>query len=392
MKILLLSPQPFFEVRGTPINVRLMAVSLAELGHQVDILAYPFGEEVSIPNVEVHRVFKIPGLPKAPIGPSLVKIINDALMAPKAAWMLAFGGYDVVHGVEEAGIMAWALAKIFRVPYIFDMDSHMTDQLRYSGFLGNRLILAVAEKLESAAIAKAASVITVCPYLTDIARKYTTPDKVHQVEDIPQSFPHPPEELTPVSLRAELDIPHDAPVILYTGNLEKYQGVDLMLEAAAEVVKSNPDARFVIAGGDAGKVERYRAMARRLGVDQSVVFAGARPLSHMPVFHEMADILLSPRLGGTNTPLKIYTYLATGKPVVATDLPTHTQLLTKEVAVLARPEKVEYAAALVLLLEDKTLREKIGHSGRRFVEENYNPASFRRKMESAYEAVEVTNG
>ncbi|MDH5638090.1 MAG: glycosyltransferase family 4 protein [Nitrospinota bacterium] len=392
MKVLLLSPQPFFEVRGTPINVRLMAESLAGLGHQVDILAYPFGEDVAIPNVTIHRVTKIPGLPKAPIGPSLVKIINDMLMAPKAAWMLAFGRYDVIHGVEEAGIMAWALAKIFRVPYIFDMDSHMTDQLRYSGFLGNRMVLTMTERLESAAIAGAASVITVCPYLTDIAKRYTNPEKVHQVEDIPQMFPSPPEELTPVSLRAELDIPHDAPVILYTGNLEKYQGVDLALEAAVEVIKTHPDAKFVIAGGNAGRVESYRAMARRLGVDQAMVFTGSRPLSHMPVFHEMADILLSPRLGGTNTPLKIYTYLATGKPVVATDLPTHTQLLTKEVAMLAKPEKMEYASALVLLLRDKTLREKIGHYGQRFVEENYNHASFRRKMESAYEAVEVTNG
>jgi len=392
MKILLLSPQPFFEVRGTPINVRLMAESLSDLGYQVDILAYPHGGDVNIANVTIHRVARIPGLPRAPIGPSLVKIVNDILMAPKAAWMLAFGRYDVIHGVEEAGIMAWALSGIFRVPYIFDMDSHMTDQLRYSGFLGNRLVLALVSRVESAAIASAASVITVCPYLTDIARKYTSPEKVHQVEDIPQDFPPPPEELTPASLRAQLDIPHSSPVILYTGNLEKYQGVDLALEAAVEVGKSHPEARFVIAGGDAGRVEIYRARAARLGVDQAVVFAGSRPLSHMPVFHEMADILLSPRLGGTNTPLKIYTYLATGKPVVATDLPTHTQLLTSEVAMLAKPEKMEYAAALVLLLNDKPLREKLGRSGRRFVEENYNRASFRRKMKSAYEAVEVTNG
>ncbi|MDH5510248.1 MAG: glycosyltransferase [Nitrospinota bacterium] len=392
MKVLLLAPQPFFEVRGTPINVRLMAESLAELGHQVDILAYPYGEDVVIPNCAIHRVAKIPGLPKAPIGPSLVKIINDMLMAPKAVWMLAFGEYDVIHGVEEAGIMAWALAKVFPVPYIFDMDSHMTDQLRYSGFLGNRLALALVQRLESAAIAGAASVITVCPYLTNIAEKYTSREKVHQVEDIPQSFPRPPEELTPASLRAELDIPYNAQVVLYTGNLEKYQGVDLALETAAEVAQSMPDARFVIAGGDAGRVESYRTVARRLGVGQAVIFTGARPLAHMPVFHEMADILLSPRLGGTNTPLKIYTYLATGKPVLATDLPTHTQLLTKKVAMLAKPEKMEYAAALVLLLGDKTLREEIGLSGRRFVEEYYNHASFKRKMESAYKAVDVTNG
>ncbi|MDH4183555.1 MAG: glycosyltransferase family 4 protein [Nitrospinota bacterium] len=387
MKILLLAPQPFFEVRGTPINVRLVATSLGQLGRQVDLLVYPHGDTVDIPNVTIRRVIRIPGLPKAPIGPSLVKIVYDMFMMIQAFWALATGRYDVIHGVEEAGIMAWILSKIFRVPYVFDMDSHMTDQLRYSGFLGNRLILGVAQRLESSAIAGAASVITVCPYLTDVATKYAAPDKVHQVEDIPQAFPAPPEGLTAASLRAELGIEHDAPVILYTGNLEKYQGVDLALEAAAEVGKTRPEARFVIAGGNAGQVERYRAMAGILGVEKRVIFTGSRPLSHMPVFHDMADILLSPRLGGTNTPLKVYTYLATGKPMVATALPTHTQLLTKELALLAKPERMDYSAAILLLLNDKAMREEMGRRARLFVEEGFNHDSFRRKIESAYAAI-----
>ncbi len=73
MKILFIAPQPFFEVRGTPINVKLLVTALSELGHSVDLLVYPHGEYVSIPNVTVKRVAKIPGLGKAPIGPSKAK-------------------------------------------------------------------------------------------------------------------------------------------------------------------------------------------------------------------------------------------------------------------------------------------------------------------------------
>ena len=392
MKILLLAPQPFFEVRGTPINVRLMANALSEMGHQVDLMVYPHGQDISITNVAIRRILKIPGLPKAPIGPSITKIINDAVMLPQAAWALAARRYDAIHGVEEAGIMAWMLAKAFRVPYIFDMDSHMTDQLRYSGFLGNRLVLGVVERLEAAAIRGAASVITVCPYLTDVAKKYTSPEKVHQIEDIPQQFPPPPDGMTPASLRAELDIPPGAKVILYTGNLEKYQGVDLALEAMEEVVKSINDVALVAAGGSAGQVEGYRAKARGMGLEEHVFFTGSRPLAHMPAFHDMADILLSPRLGGTNTPLKVYTYLATGKPLVATDLPTHTQLLTNRTALLAKPEKMEYSAAILLLLKDESLSKELGLRGRLFVEKGFNHESFRKKMESAYMAVNQRTG
>jgi glycosyltransferase involved in cell wall biosynthesis len=350
-------------------------------------MVYPHGEDVDVPNVIILRVIKIPGLPKAPIGPSLVKIVYDKFMFIQAVWALLNGKYQAIHGVEEAGIMAWMLSKVFGLPYVFDMDSHMTDQLRYGGFLGNRLILGAAEWLERHAIAGAASVITVCPYLSDVARKSADLAKVHQVEDIPQTFPAPPEGLTAVSLRAELGIPHGAPVILYTGNLEKYQGVDLALESAAEVRKTRPDARFVIAGGSAGQVERYRAMALRLGVEDTALFTGSRPLAHMPVFHDMADVLLSPRLGGTNTPLKIYTYLAAGKPVVATDLPTHTQLLTPEIAMLAKPDRLAFSAAILLLLGDTGRRRELGLRGRLFVEERYNQETFKRKVEAAYMAI-----
>ena len=387
MKILLLAPQPFFEVRGTPINVRLMSTALGELGHQVDLLVYPHGEDVEIEGATIHRVIKIPGLPKAPIGPSLVKIIYDIFMFLQAAWALLTRRYGAIHGVEEAGIMAWILSRVFGVPYVFDMDSHMTDQLRYSGFLGNRPVLAMAEGLEARAIAGAAAVITVCPYLTDVAKKYADPSRVHQVEDVPQSFPPPPEGLTAESLRAELDIAHGAPVALYTGNLEKYQGVELAIEAMAEVARALPEARLVVVGGSAAQVERYRAMAQAQGVGNAVIFTGARPLAHMPVFHQMADVLLSPRLGGTNTPLKIYTYLATGKPVVATDLPTHTQLLTPDIAMLAKPERMAYSAAILLLLKDTERRTELGRRGREFVEAGFNHETFRRKVEDAYRAI-----
>ncbi|MBF0170280.1 MAG: glycosyltransferase [Nitrospinae bacterium] len=387
MKILFLAPQPFFETRGTPINVRLILQSLSALGHRVDLLCYPHGDDETIPGVTIHRVVNPLGVGPAPIGPSGKKIWFDLFMFPHAFWLMLTRRPQVIHGVEEAGFMAWLLAKLFRVPYVFDMDSHIADQLATSKLPIPHWGIRLVEKMEGAALASATRVLTVCQALSDVAARYTTPDRIVQIEDIPQEYPPAPEGLTPASIRAELGIPADAPVALYTGNLETYQGIDLVMEAAPLVVAGAPDARIVIVGGGGEGLARYRQQVEQAGLSSSVLFAGARPLSHMPVLYVMADVLLSPRLTGTNTPLKIYSYLATGKAIVATDLATHTQALTPTVAKLAPPEKVAFTDALLLLLKDRELRDSLGAAGRRLVEERYNRPIFTEKIDRLYRAI-----
>lgn len=384
MKILFLSPQPFFEPRGTPINVKRFLTALSELGHEVDLLCFPGGGDVKIPNVNIKRVVKLPGLPKPPIGPSKVKIFYDALMAPHALALSFFKRHDVIHAVEEAAFIAWAIKKLTGTPYIYDMDSHISDQLQYSGFVKNRRAINFIEKWETSVMLGAAKVVTVCQYLTDVAKRYVPEERITQIEDIPIDLPAAPAGITPQALREKLNIPPDAPVALYTGNLEKYQGIDLLMAAAPQVINELPEARIVVVGGGDLDVEAYKSCARSQGIDGAMIFTGAKPMNWMGPLQQMADVLLSPRLEGTNTPLKIYTYLQSGKPIAATDLPTHTQLLTPDVAVLAPPEKMEYASAVLLLLKDRTLRERLGAAGRRLVDENYNYDGFKNKVAAAY--------
>jgi glycosyltransferase involved in cell wall biosynthesis len=385
MRILFLAPQPFFEARGTPINACNVVTALSGLGHWVDLLVYPHGEDVVIPNVTIRRVIKIPGLKKAPIGPSKEKLVYDALMFFHAFWLMLTRRYDAVHAVEDSAFIAWPLCWLFRTPFVFDMDSVMSDQLRYSGFVRDGVLLRLFEWMETSALKSAKVVITVCESLTVAACARVPAGKVSQVEDIPMEPPPPPEGYTPARLKKELGIGAGGLTAVYTGNLEPYQGVDLLLGSAGEVVKREPLAVFVIVGGAEADVEKYRRKAETLGIGGNVIFTGHKGPEWMALFYEVADVLLSPRVKGTNTPLKIYTYLATGKAVVATDLPTHTQVLNGEIAVLAKPEKMAYSEGILLLFRDKELRERIGGRGKDFVEKNFNREMFDKKIASAYE-------
>src|SRR5205814_1339272 len=109
-------------------------------------------------------------------------------------------------------------------------------------------------------------------------------------------------------IRRQCGLTDAVPVIVYTGTFEAYQGLDLLFDAMAIVRTSRPDARLVLAGGSPLHVVHAREQARAAGVDDVTIFAGERPAADIPAFLLAANVLVSPRSRGTNTPLKIYQY------------------------------------------------------------------------------------
>ena len=113
MKILLLAPQPFFQNRGTPIAVRLMAETLGKMGHDVHLLAFSEGENLTLDHVTIHRIPSLPGLASVPPGFSLKKLCCDALMTAKSFWMQRKHHFDMVHAVEESVFIAMLICFFF---------------------------------------------------------------------------------------------------------------------------------------------------------------------------------------------------------------------------------------------------------------------------------------
>jgi glycosyltransferase involved in cell wall biosynthesis len=159
--------------------------------------------------------------------------------------------------------------------------------------------------------------------------------------------------------------------VLYTGTFEPYQGLDLLFETAARLQQTHPAARVLIVGGEPAQVEAASATAQRLGA-ANVVFTGQQPAREIPAFVATAAVLASPRIRGTNTPLKIYSYLRSGAPIVATNLITHTQVLSPSVARLVPPEPDAFAAAIGGLLDDPAAGQALAAAARRLSDERYS--------------------
>ena len=166
-----------------------------------------------------------------------------------------------------------------------------------------------------------------------------------QIEDAPSSLTFEPDEAGAEALRERFQL-HGKRVVVYTGNFEAYQGLSLLLDAVPVLVESVPDARLLLVGGE----DRHRAaleqQVKELGIGAQVCFTGPLPMDRMPACMTVADALVSPRTQGTNTALKLYGYMQTGRPIVATDLETHTQALDESCAWLVSPEPSALAGGL----------------------------------------------
>jgi glycosyltransferase involved in cell wall biosynthesis len=162
-----------------------------------------------------------------------------------------------------------------------------------------------------------------------------------------------------------------------------------VLDAIAKL--ESPPLKFVAVGGSADAVAAYRERAAALGLDAHVAFVGARPLSQLRALLEQADILVSPRLSGHNTPMKLYSYLAAGKPVLATRIRSHTQVLSDDEALLVEPTPEALARGLEALLRSPMLRERLALAARRLGSTRYSVTRFRASVASAYQRFAVAS-
>ncbi|MFQ5791964.1 MAG: glycosyltransferase family 4 protein [Acidobacteriota bacterium] len=372
MHILMIAPEPFFQPRGTPFSEYYRARAFIELGHQVDMVTYPIGSEVRLPGLRIFRAPRVPGIRSVKIGPSWGKIPLDAVLLLSVVRRLLTRRYDLLDCHEEAGLMGAALSRLFDVPTIYDMHSSLPEQLTNFRFTRSRLLMRLFDRIERWAIKGSHGVIVICPHLREAVRRVDPDRPCFLIENSPLAESgRPVGEEEARKLRRSLGLDGKV-VILYTGTFEAYQGLDLLFEAARRVAEEEPRARLLLVGGHPDQVKEARESAHRQGLRGNVSFTGQRPPSEISLYLAAADILVSPRSRGTNTPLKIYSYLRAGKPIVATRLPTHTQVLDDEVAELTLPEPEAFAKGILRLVRDSRRARRLADNARRRAEEAYS--------------------
>lgn len=379
MKILVVAPQPFLEERGTPLDTHRLVNTLASFGHSVDLLTYPLGRDTPDTKARVLRSPGLPGIHNVPVGPSWQKLALDIPFTFKFATLARPGAYDVVHAVEEAIFPALALARRHRARVVYDMDSSLAEQLTDSGSL-LRLLGRPIRALERWALRRSDLILPVCDDLVNLAETVVgSADSIRVLRDIPLE-PNPSGE--PVDDLRSL-WPAGTTVALYVGNLISYQGIDLLV-GAAERLSADSAIGIVVIGGSEANVTAYRERTAKLGLEDRLTFLGPRPVGDLSAYLEQADILVSPRSKGGNTPLKIYSYMAAGKAILATRISSHTQVLDESTSYLCDASPQDLADGLTKLAADPDVRQGLGRAAQERVENEYTAEIFDAALIDAY--------
>lgn len=166
--------------------------------------------------------------------------------------------------------------------------------------------------------------------------------------------------------RDKLNLPQDKKIVAYTGHLFEWKGADILLETAKLIsnfkfrISNFEDILFIFVGGMPQDIENFKKKAGNL---DNVMILGQRPYKEMPLFLKAADVLVLPNSAKEEisrlytSPLKLFEYMASGRPIIASDLPSVREILNPTNALLIIPDDPKLLAEKIqILLSDKNLQ------------------------------------
>lgn len=156
-------------------------------------------------------------------------------------------------------------------------------------------------------------------------------------------------------LKTELNLPREQFLVGYVGKfktLEQEKGLKTMIEALSLLGK---EIKMAFVGGDEAEVKEYRSLAQRLNVLPQCVFIGYQPYKRMVLYMKAMDAVVLPSpdkpLAHYSSPLKLFEYMASGRPIIASDLPAIREVLNDKNALFFKPENSNDLARAIKMLK-----------------------------------------
>ena len=322
-----LAATPYYLEKGSSLRVHSMVERLRSDGYIVDVVCYDHGETPDIPGLEVFRT-GIDSLVSTDAGPSITDPLNDIFLAIRAIQLCANRSYDLIQGEDVEGIaIALAAATRCDCEVIYDLHNPLSETLAINDIPVPRRLSRIVESF-----------------------LYTRSDKIlanwhqwerqitvdHDVDRIETVYDELPDEREPV------DLPADQYVV-YVGNFEPYQGVDLLVDAFESVVD---DVTFdlILVGDPSAEIERHIGWSSAC---DRIHLLGRQPIQAANFLIENAEACAVPRRSGTQPGTKLVHYGMADVPIVATDLECNRELSRFDNPVLwAAPTADSIAAVL----------------------------------------------
>jgi glycosyltransferase involved in cell wall biosynthesis len=390
-RVLKLAPTSFFADYGCHVRILEEALTLKRLGSDVLVCTYPTGRDVA--GVEAVRSMGLPRGGEIRVGSSRHKFYLDALLSTLSFRTALRYRPDIIHGhLHEGALIGLPVARALRRPLVFDFQGSLTAEMIDHGFLSRgskwygplRWIERTVNHLADAVITSSLSAADL------LVREFgCSPSKVFPVPDgVDTDVFRPTWEFDVAEryrIRSALNLPPGRKVIAYLGLLAEYQGIGVLLRSAARVLETRSDVHFLLMGYPGE--DRYRALARDLGVEGAVTITGRVPYDRAPRYLAAADAAVAPKLSSTEANGKLLNYMALGLPTVAFDTTVNRDVLGPAGIFAKMADEEDLARRLLQVLSDDSEVRDRGISLRRRAVETFSWTAAGRQILDIYRHV-----
>ena len=383
--ILMIAPTPFFADRGCHVRILEEAKALQKLGNKVTIYTYGLGRDIS--GIDIRRSIKFPWYNKLSAGPSWHMFYIDPILGIKCIFGILKEKPDVIHAHLHEGATIAYFAKILRpkTPIIFDYQGSLTQELIDHKFIKKEGILErFMHFLEDRINRMANLIITsstnstkqlISNFKIDNKKVFTITDGVNSDEIYPGE--------DKLNIREKFEIPESKKIIIYVGVLNKYQGIDLLLETISILKEKEVSEKihFLIVGFPE---KSYIEMSEKLQISNLITFTGKIDYDKVPDYLRAADIAITPKISQTEANLKVFSYMAAGIPTVCFDNSVNREIL-RDLGVYAKlGEKESLVEVIVNLVNKPEKIEKLGKKSREAAIRKYSWKSVAEKLVEVY--------
>jgi glycosyltransferase involved in cell wall biosynthesis len=375
-RILMIAPTSFFSDYGGHIRILEETRHLQAAGHEVAIVTYYKGSDM--PGLDIRRTWPLPWRADYEVGSSRHKLAFDVYLAVKSLLEGLRFRPDVIHGhMHEGALIGGVLARLLRVPLVFDFQGSLTAEMVDHNFLNRNgrvfQFIFWLEKFISNRLPQA--ILTSSVRARQLLQNdfHVPAARIHPLPDCADPKRFNPEAFTPDNkshLRQQLSIPADRSIVAYLGLLTDYQGIPHLLQAARELVLAGKKIHFLIMGYP--DVPHYQTMANDLGIAEWVTFTGKVEYRDAPYFLSLGDIGVAPKMSSTEGSGKLLNYMALGQPVVAYDTAVHREYLADLGVYVPVGDVSAFAQAIDDLLQNPGRMADLGQKLRRRAEEVYS--------------------
>lgn len=379
---------PLLSPKGDSVHIHRFLENFMKIGGKVFLIRYATRKKVINEKTGV-KTYTIKWIGSIPPMYNLNRLIFNIRLYQAGSSIIREEKPDIIHEREMFfNFTGLLLAKKIKIPYVLEVNAPLSYEVgRHCSYIYQEIGKIIERKLFTGAD----RIIVV----SNILKKYllnqgVDEEKIKVIQNgVDEKLFNP--TISGESVRKKYHLENEE-VIGFAGSLyQEWQGIGDLLKAAKIICSIKPSIRFLIVGNTEGQEEIFKS------APDNVIFTGSVDHSEVPRYLAAADVLVAPyklekdlkHTSFYNSPVKLFEYMAMGKPIIASHIGQIAEILEHEkTGLLTEPGNPKNLAENILILtEDEQLKKKLGRYARNEAEKKYTWEQNARRIMAIYEEV-----